>query len=509
MKIKSLVAFLVAASVCAASLLSSCSFFDHSEEEIETIVREYMEEIKSGSFSNNQYRSGLVKDDPFSLMVYKDEAVQNCMNVSLNRIQYEIREVSVDRKAKTADCTVLLTYVDIDSVMSKFGDEWITAESLTEQISAENAPTLQDEVLLYMERENETDKWMVSASSQVAIALGLPYSEINLFTQAGNPEDAFREFMKSLKSGDSEEIALFLKEETEYSEMFPENIDNKIRKAFFVNTRYEIINTQFEGNACNMEVNFRYVDLQEVEDIISQSTDLQCEVFKFVYTQTIATNQEASMDAYDACLVDLCCRSINTGTAGRLEETIDLRMVLSEDGTLWQIEGVPGFMTKTDQTRSEPDAMVMYSATGMAIIELYEEGVITKKQRDQELKKFELEDLKYSTRQVVASVDFYDTYDLEKFMMSTTFNSEETKTVAFFVLFTEEWPGLETSVLLYRDGEEEAIGLYSVSVYSDTPDTLFGNLLYSSNSNWPVGEYTIEVVLPDLICLATMEFEVV
>jgi hypothetical protein len=507
-RVRSTIGFLLAACLLLSVFASGCGWIDPSEKEIQTTVTSYLDEIQSGTFAENRYLSSFTKDDPFSTMTFKDAAAMACMNTSLRIIQYEIVESSGNKADQTGMCTVLVTAVDIDKILNALKDEWVTTESLNRAIGLAEAPTIQEKVILFMEYDPSADAWMISNSAAMAVVLGVPYSKINLFSQAGLPEDAFALFMKALVSGEAEKINPFIKTFSTYGLLFPEDGDMSVRSAFFEQVDYEIQDVKSFGDTCEMEVLLDYTDMQDIADRLIQDVGLTCEMYKIILTGLLADAQTASIEAYRKLNTQLWISNINSPDTARLQETFVFHMVPAEEGTQWRFKELPAFMTAGFVSSEEPEEDVRFSAVGMALIELCDEGVITEPQRDETLAQFGLQDLKYSSRQVMASYVHSAVFDVNGFNEISSFDAKTTEEIGISVEFDRDWSDMVIYAGLFMDGSEEPIGNYSLEAGSDFPKLFTVRMSFEEGSLWQQGKYRLEIYLVDRTSVASLDFVV-
>lgn len=391
---RSAISLLVAVLLCLSALTGGCGWIDRSDRDITSVVTAYLDEIQSGTFAENRYLSSFTMDDPFSTMTFKDDATMACMNASFQQIKYEVVETSGNKSDRSGICTVRVTLVDVAKILDDMNGEWITADKLSAMIDSVEAPTISEEVILFMEYDTASETWRISDSASIAVTLGVPYSKINLFSKAGLPEEAVALFMEALASGDSEKITPFIKTYSSYSLLYPEDTEITVRRAFLGQIDYEIEQVDIFGDTCEVKVLLEYIDMQVIADRLVQDTDLLCEMFKYIFAILLTEGQSASLDKTAALKTEKWITNINDTNAERLQEPFVFSLVPAEDGTQWRIKKLPAFMTDVYSSEEEPDEEVSYLAAGMALVELCDEGVITEQIRDEALARIGLQDFK-------------------------------------------------------------------------------------------------------------------
>ncbi len=374
------------------ALTVGCDWIDNSERDIISTVQAYLEEYRSGTFAENRYLSSYAKDAPFSSIDFKDDAAMDCMNASFRQIRCEVLEASGRKKEGTGLCTVRLTLVDVDKILKTIKDTWITDDDLNRGITSAEAPTCEEEVILFMEYNPAGDAWIISDSASMAVAVGVPYSNINLFSEAGPPEEAFAQFMEALASGEAEKIEPFIKTYSSYGALYPEGSEISVRQAFFGQIDYEIADFYAFGDSCEMKVFLDYPDMQGIANRVYQDPELLCEIFKYLFTAYLSSGPNVSTDAFTAMETQLWISDINDPDTGRLQETFVFSMIPGEEGTQWRIKELPSFMSAVYVSTEEIGDEVSYAAAGTALVELCEEGVITEQQRDEGLANIGLPD---------------------------------------------------------------------------------------------------------------------
>lgn len=506
-RFRSLVCLVVAYSIIFSSILSGCSDKPDTSEEITAVVESFFEELQSGSFSQNGYTSSYAKDTPFASLVFEDEGIRPCMDTALGEIAYEVTKVEGDTESRTGTCTLLVTLPDPEEELEGIEEEWVTVEHLSHAILLADSTKRVSKVSLSMIYDAEAKEWMISDSTELANAIGTPYTELNLYSAAGDPRVALENFLDTLTLCKYTELESFLKDEKTYDLLFPGDVDISERKAFFEQIKYEIEEMTFNDGGYEIKVLFEYVDLQAVSDRLAQSADLVCEMFKFVLTGLLSETESPNLDQYRARESDLSIAEITHPNALRLQERVIIRLEPSEDGKQWQIAELPAFMTKVD-FKSDPSAdWVNKAAVGMALIELFDEGIISQTVLDEQFQKYGIEGIKYSSRQVVGSLISYEFIDLNTLEKVESYSAQDTYELVYMLEFDQEWPDLTYNLIVINDATGDVINNFEVA--TDTPyPSIYAGTVGNGGELWAPGSYTLLFLLPDSTVLVYMSIEV-
>lgn len=506
-RFRSLGCLAVAFAIVFSSILSGCSDKPNTSDEITATVDSYFEELQSGSFSQNGYASSYAKDTPFASLSYADEGIRPCMDIALEEIEYEVTKVEGDTKSGTGICTLLVTVPDPEEELEGIEEEWVTAEQLSHAIISEDSKKRVSKVSLPMIYDAALKEWMISDSAELANAIGAPYAELNLYSAAGDPRLALESFLETLTACKFTELESFLKEESSYDLLFPDSVDIRERKAFFEQMKFEIEAMTFENGGYEIIVLFEYVDLQAVSDRMAQSADLICEMFKFILTGLLSESKTPTLDEYDARELDLSIEEITNPNAQKLQERVIFRLEPSADGLKWQVAELPSFMTKVEYESDPADDMVNQAAVGMALIELFDEGIITQTILDEQQQKYGVEGVKYSSRKVVESLISYEFIDLETLEKVENYSSSETYELAYKLEFDQDWPDLTYNLIVIDDATGDVINRFEVA--TDTPfPSIYAGTVGNSGELWAPGSYTLLFLLPDSTILVYMSIEV-
>jgi hypothetical protein len=488
-------------------MLSGCSDKPKTSDEITATVDSYFEELQSGDFSKNGYASSYVTDAPFASLTFADEGIRPCMDIALENITYELTNVEGNIKNKTGTCALSVTVPDPDKALEGISEEWVTVGKLSSAIAAEDSETVEYKVSLQMEYDAEAKKWTIADSSELADAIGLPYSELNLYSDAGDPKQALADFFEALVIGENAELVPFLPNESTYDLLFPEDVDIQIRQAFFQQMKFEIMDMTMADGVCEIEVFLDYVDLQAVSDRLAQSSILNCEVFKFILTGLLSESENPTLDNYEAQHVDISIKEITDPDTLRLQGTFVFQLKTSDDGKQWQIEELPSFMTEVEYESAPATDMVNQAAVGMALIELYDEGIITKTILDEQLQKYGLEGLKYSSRKVIESLVSYSFLDLDTLEEVESYSADETYQLFYKLEFDRDWPDLKYNLLVIDDATGDVINSFEVA--TDTPyPSIYAGTVGNGGDLWAPGSYTLLFLLEDSSLLVYMSIEV-
>ncbi|MBN1892220.1 MAG: hypothetical protein JW780_05505 [Clostridiales bacterium] len=506
-KLRSLGCLAVIFAIVFSSLLSGCFDRSKTSDEITATVDSYFSELRSGAFSKNGYSSSYTKDTPFANLVFADEGVRPCMDTAIENVIYEVSEVEGDTKSETGSCTLSVTVPDPDKALESVQEEWVTAEHLSNAIASEDSETAEYKVSLEMEYDAEAKKWAIADSSELANAIGVPYSELNLYSEAGDPRLSLTTFLEALATGKYAEVAPLLQKEDAYDLLFPEEVDIQIRRAFFEQMQFEILNTTMSDGGSEIEVRLDHIDLQSVSDRLAQSADLVCEMFKFILSGLLSESETPTFDNYELRFVQISLDEITHPNATRLQETFVFRLELSDDGKEWQIKALPTFMTTTEYESEPTDDRVNRAALGMALIELYDEGIITKSVLDEQLREYGLEGLKYSSRKVCESLINYSFLDVDTLEEVESYRADETYQLLYMLEFDRDWPGLTYDLLVIDDATDNVINSFEVA--TDTPfPSIYAGTVGNDGELWAPGSYTLLFILEDSTVLVYMSIEV-
>lgn len=499
--------FAVAFSIIFSSLLSGCFDRTKTSDEITATVDSYFSELRSGSFSKNGYISSYAKDAPFESLVFADEGIRPCMDTAIENVVYEVSVVEGDTQSTIGSCTLLVTAPDPDKALESIQEEWITAEHLSDAIASEGSETTEYLVSLEMEYNTETEKWTIADSSELANAIGAPYSDLNLYSEAGDPGRSLTTFLEALTTGEYAELAPFLQQKDAYDRLFPEEVDIQIRKAFFEQMRFEIRNTTMSDGGSEIEVRLDHIDLQAVSDRLAQSADLLCEMFKFILSGLLTESESPALDRYEERFVQISLDEITHPNASRLQETFVFRLEPSDDGKMWQIQVLPAFMTTTEYESDPAGDGVKKAALGMALIELYDEGIITKSVLDEQLREYGLEGLKYSSRKVCESLINYSFLDVDTLEEVENYRADETYQLFYMLEFDRDWPGLTYNLLVIDDATGNVINSFEVATETPYP-SIYAGTVGNYGELWSPGSYTLLFILDDSTVLVYMSIEV-
>lgn len=497
----------VALLLCLSILPAGCSGKPDTEAGIKKAVDSYFTDLKSGAFTQNGYVSSYTEDTPFAGLKLIDEGVRPCMDTALRNLTYEVTKTEGDIKSKTGSCTILITVPDPDEALKSLAEEWITPDQLSGALDGEGVETQYYKVSLQMSYDVKSEAWIIKDSSELAEAVGKPYSELNLYSAAGDPVPALQTFLDDLKKGNNAGLISYLQEEGTYELLYPEDIDIRIRQAFFGQMYFEIQEKSLKDGGYEIDVLMNYIDLQTISDRLAQSADLNCEMYKFVLTGLLSESENPTLDKYNERFVDLSVKETEFPGAMRQQETFVIRMELSADGQMWQIAELPAFMTTTEFESDPASDTVNQAAVGMALIELYDEGIITQTVLDEQLKKYGLESVKYSSRKVVDSLVSYEFIDPDTLEKVDSYSSADTYDLCYKLEFSQDWPDLTYNLLVIDNATDEVINQFEVATETPYP-SIYAGKVSNDGKLWSPGSYTLLFLLDDSSVLTYMSVEV-
>lgn len=189
-------------------LLSSCSivseYFKKTQaaKDIKTTVSTYFDQLKDGSLTKLDYKSDYAKDTLFTGLKISDVDAAAIMGEALGVISYQIMDSKCETVDKTGSCQVNVIFVDVKDVLADL-DEGYSAAAVRLALFAKDAPTSSELITLQMSFNEDTQKWMITDTTQIVKYIGEPYKEIVF---RSDPADTIDSLITALREGDEDTI---------------------------------------------------------------------------------------------------------------------------------------------------------------------------------------------------------------------------------------------------------------------------------------------------------------
>lgn len=505
-------ALTLAATLMAFSfLLSSCSlgnlFGDGSSAGIKKAVTAYLDEIQDGTFADNDYETDYASDAAFADLDFKDEKAQEIMNLSLEKMSYEIGKISGSVKNESGTCDVTLTVLDMDTILDDLeSGDGVTEDTLTDAIKDKKAPTAEAEITLNMEYDKEDKVWLVSDSEPLTDTFADAFVDL---TFTGDPTAVVDSFMKALAAGDSTTIdTISPYYDSTYFFDSDEFIMN-VSTTFYSGITYEIDDNPDVGDTtATVNVHMVLPDIASIDYEIANDLDLATQMMKpYILAEINGTDPADVEDEISQLYQDAVNERLNASDIPTLEADTSFSMELDSETGTWVVSDIPIELSDISFSAETPDDLYV-EAMLQALSELLTEGSIDQATYDEYYTYYSGETTTPSVGGDIAS-DIYFTgwYDYNSQDYVESYDATVTTAIEYEIDFNSDWTGttfyydwynVNASTWCYAYNETMESGSYAI----------YPGLTFGDEELIPADTYRLVVTLEDGTTVADVQVTV-
>ena len=500
---------LAATLVAFSFLLSSCNLFgDGASAGIKKAVTAYLDEIKDGSFSDNDYETDYASDAAFADLEFKDEKAQEIMNLTLEKISYEIGKISGSVKDESGTCDVTLTVLDMDEILDELeAGDGVTEETLTDAIKDKKAPTTETEITLDMEYDKDDKVWLVSDSEPLTDTFADAFVDL-AFT--GDPGVIVDSFMKALAAGDTTTIDTISPYYDSTYFFDSDEFNSSIQSAFYNALTYEIgENPDVGDTTASVDVHLVLPDIPTIDYELCNDLDLTTKMVKpYLLAEINYTDYTEADTEVNQIYADAVNEKISASDHPTVEVDGVFSLELDSDTGTWLISDYPAEISDLYFSESTPDDLYT-EATLQALSELLYDGSIDQATYDEYYAYYSgtteptatiggdiVYDIYFAgwyDYYAADYVDFYDATVTTAIEYEIDFNSDWTGTTFYY-----DWYNVNASTWCYAYNETMESGSYAI----------YPGLTFGDEELIPADTYRLVVTLEDGTTVADVQVTV-
>jgi len=503
---------LAATLVAFSFLLSSCGLFgDGASAGIKKTVTAYLDEIKDGTFSDNDYETDYASDAAFADLDFKDEKTQEIMNLTLEKMSYEIGKISGSVKEETGTCDVTLTVLDMDEILDELeSGDGVTEDTLTDAVKDKKAPTTETEITLDMEYDKDDKVWLVSDSEPLTDIFADAFVDL---TFTGDPGVLVDSFMKALAAGDTTTIDTISPYYDSTYFFDSDEFTSSIQNTFYNAITYEIgEDPDVTDTTASVDVHMVLPDISSIDYDLSNDLELTTKMVKpYLLAEINYTDYAAAEDEVSQIYTDAANERISASGLPTVEvDTVFSLELDSETGT-WVISDYPTELTDLYFSESTPDELYT-EATLQALSELLNDGSIDQATYDEYYAYYSgtsettasiggdagniINDIYFTGWYDYYLADYVDSYDATvatAIEYEIDFNSDWTGTTFYY-----DWYNTDASTWCYAYNETMESGSYAI----------YPGLTFGDEELIPADTYRLVVSLEDGTTIADVQVTV-
>lgn len=465
--------FTVALAGCF--LLVSCSlpslFEDGASQDIRKVVTSYLDDMKSGKFSNNGYVSEFAGDASFADLTFADDDMIQMMDAGLLRIEYTVDQAKGSVKYGEGICDITVTAVDLEAALLSLEDQTLKPDSLLSLIEDEDVPIKEYQISLDMVYDSNDKAWLVLHTAPLALILGHPYTKIFFGPAAGSPTNIINTFITALSEGDTAAIDLISPNITSAT-FFDDNENSKnLQQKFYSEISYEIRDEpSVEDIYAYVDITLTMPDLIKIKNQIANDLEFMAGMQK-PYLLTIIRGEdstvakEQSMKVYNNKLEEIF------SSASVPVITYDAVFVVeaNKETGKWVLSDIPPELCSINPEPDESEELYGQAAL-LALDMLLAEGSINDATYDEFAAYYKDGGTTIPTEMTLATdVNYFYWYDYKLEKQVDNYISATTALIEFNIYFNKTWPGTKIYTVWYNgDGTR----VYTTMDYTMDEDDL-------------------------------------
>lgn len=368
-------------------MLSSCSFIEQFTDKgkIKTTVTDYLDDIQSGVFIYDKYKSKYAKDEVFSTLAYKEEEAETIMRSGMKKITFKLGDITADKGKKSGTCNVTISAVDIPKVIEGFGGKSPDYDELLAAVSAD-APAMSEHLITLAVMYDSGDKmWKVSDSMPLIDILAKPYTELTFYP---DPTETINLLIAASNATDYPKL-----QEYSYSITWtlPEDdFEKKLLEAFSSVSVFEIIEEPvLEGNIARVKIKFTCPDIQSLYEELMSDVEFWAIYLKPIIIGAINGEEyEPLQEQSNQILADEIIERIKDPSAKTASEETIMELIYDEESEMWLLSRwdltAESELNDFEEIEMPEDMLVQAGTRALDI--LYEEGEISKSEYNAVLK---------------------------------------------------------------------------------------------------------------------------
>lgn len=490
-------------------ILSSCglSLFGLSgggaKSDIEDAVKSYLDEIQDGSFSDSGYKSDYAEDTPFADLTFEDPDVKDIMDKGLEKMDYEIGDISGSVKDEEGTCDVTVTAIDAEEIISDLEDEeeGYDADTLMHAVRDKDAPTDEYDITLDMTYDASSKEWLVSDSDPLIEIFADPYADVSFGPIYGDPVAAVDTFLTALANCDADSInAMSPNYDATYFFDEQDAASAAVMSAVYSRVTYDVTqDPEIYDTYADVYVSMSMPDIYTILDSIGGDTDFLAVLMK---PYILAEMQGGDTAAADEQFTELVCDELASRIAAADAPYItfdDYFELESNDETgKWDISIIPyslyDFELDPFTDLSDEDYM---AAAVSALDTLLQEGTIDQASYDAYLAQLSGDTSVSALTSPADDIYDYGWYDENTQNFTESYDAASTVVIEYFLefysydwggtVFTYDWYNQNGTVLCYSDFETLA----------DGEDYIMPSLTGDDNEPLPADTYRLVISLAD------------
>lgn len=362
-------------------------------EEVKTadVLYAYLEEFKGGKVMEDAYESTLIAgSNPFVDLKFADEQSRTAMQTGMNRIKYEIKNITVVPDTESAECDVTITALDVLKIQSDLEDKdgGLYYDSFMTAIQAEDAPVKTYDIKLALTFDADKNEWKISNSPLFVGVFAKPYTKLVFDQDYSAASAALDSFMAALIQSDTKTIDS-LCSGLSSSDFFPQDeFELLLSQAIYSAAKYSV-SSQPLGTANEVDIvlsltmpdmDANYIEAYNDVELVARS-------LKPAIVETLqgTLEKDAAYTYRKAFYTELASRLKGTDA---LLNTYEIRFTLTLDETTqtWRITSaqterlLKDFLTGYDPLL-DLSAQHLQIAIESASAALYQEGTIDQTQQ--------------------------------------------------------------------------------------------------------------------------------
>jgi|GEM_PF-1128915 len=227
-------------------------------EEVKTAeaLYAYLEEFKSGKVMEEGYESPLIAgSNPFADLKFADEQSRTAMQTGMDRIKYEVKNMTVVPDTESAECDVTITALDVIKIQSDLENKegGLYYDSFMTAIQAQEAPVKTYDIKLVMNFNADKNEWKISNSPLFVGVFAKPYTKLVFDKDYSAASAALDSFMTALIQSDTKTIDS-LCSGLSSSDFFPQDeFELLLSQAIYSAAKYSV-SSQPQGTANEVDI---------------------------------------------------------------------------------------------------------------------------------------------------------------------------------------------------------------------------------------------------------------
>lgn len=173
------------------------------------VLHAYLDDFQGGKAMEEGYVPTLAGgSNPFEDLKFADEQSRTALKAGLTKIQYIVKNITIDPDTESASCDVAITALDIQQIQSDLEDKdgGLYYDSFITALNEADPPVKTYDITLLLSLDQDNKEWVITNSSLFVSVFAKPYTKLVFDHDYSAASASLDSFMDALVQYDTKTI---------------------------------------------------------------------------------------------------------------------------------------------------------------------------------------------------------------------------------------------------------------------------------------------------------------